>query len=170
MSRPRPQPPPPSRSPRVPPPRPAGAARRRAAGSGSPLQPQGYATDRDLVTGTHALPLLDADAVHERAVGASGILDPPLAVMDLERRVARGGGLVRHGNVVPRVAPQGVRSTQSETLADPRRPRRAALDDERAHGARTGAFGLHGARQRAEGADQEEVQQEQKGDADTPEE
>src|SRR5204862_8045710 len=137
------------------------AARFRAGRRGSSLQSKRDTSHGDLITEAHALALLDLHAVHQRAVGAAEIFDPPLLVALLEYRMARGSRLVGHGDVVAGVAPDRVRRAQGKALTDARRLPGAAFDDERAESARLAALRGQRALERSERTEEEQIEQEE---------
>ncbi len=82
--------------------------------------------------------------------------------------MARRRGLVREGDVVAGIATDRVGRAQREALAHPRCARGAAFDDERPDRPCLRALGLHRSLQDAEGAEEEDIEEEQEGDADGP--
>src|SRR3954471_4327417 len=136
----------------------------------STLEPERDAADRDLVAAAHPLGALDAHTVHQRAVRAAEVFDPPLAVPHLELRVSGRCGLVRQRDVVSGVASHRVRGAQRKTFADPGRSRGAALDDKRPERPLRRALDAHRSRERAEGPDQEEIEEYEERDPHSPEE
>src|SRR5512132_3475555 len=140
------------------------AAPMGAGTAASSLEPQEHASDADLVTGSETLAPFDAHAVHERAVRAAQVLDPPRAVLGLELRVTRRCRLVREWDVVPGVTAEHVRRAEREPLTDPRRAPGTPLDDERPERPSLDTFHRKRPMEDAEGADEEQVDEEQERD------
>ncbi len=131
------------------------------------------ATDRELVAILQALAGAHDLTVHDGPVRAAGVLDPPFSVGEFDERVPRGGSLVVDHDVVPGVAPQAIHRAKWKPIADAERAAHGALDDKVREASRAGRDGVLGgerALQRAEDADQEEIEKDEKQDPDAPEE
>src|SRR5207247_11224505 len=139
-------------------PTPGFASRFHAVGEGSSLESQRDAPDGDLVAEAHAFALLDLHAVHQRAVRAAEVLDPPFVIALLEDRVPGGRRLIGDRDVVARVASDRVRRAQREALPHAWRLRRAALDDERPERARLRTLRRERALERRERTEEEQVE------------
>jgi len=83
--------------------------------------------------------------------------------------MTRRGGLVGQRDVVSRVAPDRVRGPKHEPLAGPGRTRGTALDDDHPQRARGLALRAQRLVEGPEGADEEDVDEQEERDADAPE-
>src|SRR3989442_1133550 len=148
------------------------AAKAPPAVPGSLFEPQRNAPDAKLVAVLEALARADGLTVHERAVRAPGVLDPPLAIRELDECVAGRRGLVVDDEVVPCVPADRVHRAERKAIPHARGATDAALHhEERDSGGarRDPRLRAERALERAERADQEEVEDDQKGDAHAPE-